>query len=277
MIKIDSSQYSLSFMSFSDQHLLATIQQNIENHEYSEAIKNLFLLLPDITAKLPLQELYSSIFQLISHVDDNGLAKLLGHLSNLLKISSQLPKEQGELAYRLASRYVEQAKALPLNSRFPVYFQAMDLFSRAIQIAEFLNDHALIKDMHRKASKLILDCYLAIESFQADLEKARREENFKKVETLLSRLDQLKAFCCYAEDKEVIKKFYLQARDFLEEIPIAQIDHYKHHRQMVKKGLSQPFELPSLFPTQRYQKGLKNFRDSFANIDPEDVRKFKLL
>jgi hypothetical protein len=258
----------------SEQDLLKMVQQNIVDHNISEAIKNLFLLLPDVTDTLPLQTLYFYLFKVIPHLEDKDFAKLLTHLPKLLALSPNLDTEQRELTLSLASRYIAQAKTLPLNIRFTLYFQAMDLFAKAIQIATCSKDHLLIKEMHQFASRLILESYLAIENFQIKLEQARREGKPEVVASLLDLLNQLKAFCCNEEDKTLIKKFYLKARDLLENIPASQTEQYHQHRKMVREGLTQSFDLPLIFPTQKYWQGLHDYRISFSN-NFTDMRNFQ--
>src|SRR5262249_25230129 len=148
----------------------------------------------------------------------------------------------------------------PIKIRFSTYYQAMDLMAKAIQIAELRCEEPLIKEMHQVASRLILESYLAIETFQAKLERARSEGKPDEVKNLLLSLDKLKTFCHSEEDRTIIAGFYKKAEDVFVKIPVEQQGRYREHREIVRKGLTDPFKLPSIYPTQKYQQGLKDFR-----------------
>src|SRR5262249_24371316 len=158
---------------------------NIASGNVSEAIKNLLSLLPDVTDALSLPTLYTFLLKLIPDSDDRDFAKIVEHLPRLLACSAGLYEEQRQLALVLASKCICQAKTLTLNIRFPMYFQAMDYFAKAIHIAEVLRNEPLIKEMHQYASRLILESYLAVETFQAKLEQARNEGKPEDVKSLL--------------------------------------------------------------------------------------------
>jgi hypothetical protein len=85
-----------------EQELLRIIQQHIVENHFSKAIKNLFLLLPDVTDALPLQSLYSCLFHVIPYLDDSDFARLLDHLLKLFELSPGLHEEQRQLALSLA-------------------------------------------------------------------------------------------------------------------------------------------------------------------------------
>src|SRR5262249_33724981 len=157
-----------------------------------------------------------------------------------------------------------------IKIRFPLFFQAMDLLAKAIQIAETFDNDTLIKEMHQRASSLILESYL--ETFQAKLDRARRDGKPDEVKNLLLLLDKFKAFCCSEKDKTTIDGFYEMTTNFLNSIPTSQKKQYKPHANILIEGLIGNFTLPSVYPTQRYRQGLKVFRSNFTNIDAKEIR-----
>jgi hypothetical protein len=129
------------------------LQESLERENFLEGIRELFFLLFK-PAKIPnFQTIYRALFTLFPYLTPNDFEKLKDSLPRLLEFSSHCMREQFQLAIELGRR---QILISPRENPFPSYWQAMEYFAKARQIAEKLNDPLLIQESYQSAARLLL-------------------------------------------------------------------------------------------------------------------------